>query len=177
MSPGHCWKTRWDYRICSSAWISKQVCNPFVEETTQFLFQPLAIKYMNMFRVLFPPFFFFKMLLVHASVSQKEKKRKSDHWKRFSGISLDRNDWAKPNNGNQDNLEIDLGTIIINTCTHERGAVHSVGATAGMSATNMEQMVGEPCSTCEEQTVTLQRSAGKIIIKEKSNKAPAARRR
>lgn len=40
MSPGHCWKTRWDYRICSSAWISKQVCNPFVEETTQFLFQP-----------------------------------------------------------------------------------------------------------------------------------------
>lgn len=32
-------------------------------------------------------------------------------------------------NGNQDNLEIDLGAIIINTCTHERGAVHSVGAT------------------------------------------------
>lgn len=45
-----------------------------------------------------------------------------------------------------------------------------------MSATNMEQMVGEPCSTCEEQTVTLQRSAGKIIIKEKSKKGSSCQK-
>lgn len=51
------------------------MCNPFVEETTQFLFQPLAIKYVNMFWVLFP-LFLFKLWLVHANVSQKEKKRK-----------------------------------------------------------------------------------------------------
>lgn len=101
MSPGRCWKTRWDYRICSSAWISKQVCNPFVEETTQFLFQPWQIG----MRICCG-FFLFGMWRVHASVSQREKK-KSDHWKRFAGFSLDPNAWAKPNNGHQGNLEID----------------------------------------------------------------------
>lgn len=72
---------------------------------------------------------------------------------------------------------MDLGTIIINTCTHESGAVHRVGATARMSATKMQQMVERVARHCEEQTGTLRRSPGKVIKKEKSDEATAARRR